>query len=143
MAQLPTGSVSHGPVGPRNPLATTGLILGISSVTLLCILPLWLIYAILGNRLPAAVHPAAGVPMFLSVPVAILGLIFSAIGLRRAKARRTGAGSAKVGMLLSILALVASILFIARMYSAQREMREWTEKLWDDIRHDRIPPKTR
>ena len=83
--------------------------------------------------------PGAGfivvVCFYLSVPAAVVGVIFSAIGLKRAKVRGIGAGFAKIGLILCIFAFAADIAFVVREVVAFRAaMNEEFQKQWDSIR---------
>lgn len=74
-------------VRPSNGLAVAGMVLGIIAVVLLCV---W----------------------YVSMPCALLSLIFSIVGHGKAKEVGVGGGMAKAGLILSIIALSLALLII-------------------------------
>jgi len=104
------------PQTPRkgNALAITGMILGIVSVVL-CWLPI------------------------VSLPCGIGGLIFSILGIRRAKTTGTGRGVALAGLVLSILGLLAGLVFTAIWILAMRELNTWMDRSWQGIKGGDFP----
>ena len=85
----PVAPMQPAPGAPKqgNGMAVAGMVLGIVACALFCV---W----------------------YLSIPSAIVGLILSVLGGKRAKETGTGAGMAKAGMILSIIAIAAAILII-------------------------------
>jgi uncharacterized membrane protein len=77
------------PAAPKqgNGLAVAGMILGIIALALFCI---W----------------------WLSIPSAIVGLILSILGSKKARETGVGAGMAKAGTIMSIIAIGLAILIV-------------------------------
>lgn len=68
-----------------NGLAIAGMVLGIVAIALFCI---W----------------------YIGLPCAVVGLILSVLGLKKAKATGAGTGMAKAGLILCIIALALDII---------------------------------
>jgi amino acid transporter len=84
MTEAPSAPVSAG-AKKGNGLAVAGMILGIVALGLFCII-------------------------YVSVPCAIVGLILSILGSKKAKETGSGKGMAKAGMILAIIALALTLL---------------------------------
>jgi hypothetical protein len=82
-------------VPPANGLAIAALVLGILSVVLL-----WMVWG--------------------GIVLGVLGIVFGAIGLSRAKAGAPNKGPATAGLILGIVGLVGSVLFVVLILTTIR-----------------------
>ncbi len=88
MTQAPPAAPSSMPPAKQgNGLAVAGMVLGIIALGLFCF---W----------------------FVSIPCAIVGLILSLLGNKKAKETGAGAGMAKAGMILGIIAIALAVLIV-------------------------------
>ena len=88
MTQQPPAPIDAAapPAAQTNGLAVAGLVLGIASAALFF---LW----------------------FVAIPCGIVGIVLSIIGLGRSKTRGKGMGMAMTGLILSVLGLLAALVF--------------------------------
>ena len=95
----PVGTETHTQQPPARPptngMAIAGMVLGIVAIVLFCV---W----------------------YIGLPCAVVGLVLSALGLRRAKESGTGKGMATAGLVLCVIALGIDVLgiFLAAWFLA-------------------------
>lgn len=111
MTQVPTQSQT--PPRAGNGLALTGMILGIVSL-----ISCWI--------------------GLVSLPAAIAGIVFSILGMRRAKATGTGRGMAITGLVLSILGLLLFVGLCVLIWM-WKDLSGWMGQSYMNIRNGGAP----
>ena len=112
MAQQPPAPIDAAapPAAQTNGLAVAGLVLGIASAALFFF---W----------------------FVAIPCGIVGIVLSIIGLGRSKTRGKGKGMAMAGLILSVLGLLAALVFaIGWLIWLWRDISRWVDQSHRDVR---------
>ncbi len=105
-----TAAPAEAPTEPRNGLGTAGFVVGLIGLILS---PL----------------PFIGI---LAWPLVVLGVIFSAVGISRVKARKaTNKGLSIAGLVLSILGVVVSVVMYLAYDQAAKEITEEADRTVD------------